>query len=180
MNTLTLIIANLETLQHGALARHLFGRSGGTVGSEGADWQIVDRERRIHSIHCEIRWLEGSFCVIDRCNQTFLNNSPLSLGESGPVRLQEGDQLRIGTCRLQVRHDLGQLGSQPLESMFTAGQLGLGPWLESAPASALETAVAVVPIDICAAFAQELGHDPLAALNIRPPAPQCLFEEVPE
>lgn len=58
MNTVTLSITNLDQLQHGVTARHLFDCKGGTIGSGRANWQINDRDQTVAPIHCEIRWIE--------------------------------------------------------------------------------------------------------------------------
>lgn len=167
MNTLTLSIDNLEQLQHGVTARHQFNRSGGTVGSQNADWLIIDRDRHVQPIHCEIRWLEAGFCIIDRCNQTFLNDSLLSLGQRSAVRLQEGDRLRIGAYRVQVHYTRDQTPDHALEELFTPGrrvldalvaEVGAGPWQAEVPGTQ-------PCVDICSAFDPGIGHDPLAALD---------------
>lgn len=160
MSTLTLNITNLDALQHGVLCRHQFDRNGGTIGSQGADWLIEDRERRIAPIHYEIRWLEGTFCAIDRCNQ----GSP-SLGENAPVRLHEGDQLSIGGYRLQVHYDSDRLDEPALESLFTSTRQALNALTAEAASEPLVTPQACAPRDIRDAFAKGFGHDPLAALD---------------
>ncbi|HDS0930958.1 hypothetical protein ABGT18_26865 [Pseudomonas putida] len=42
MSTLTLCIINLDQVQHTVTLRHRFDRTGGTIGSDGADWVIKD------------------------------------------------------------------------------------------------------------------------------------------
>lgn len=167
MNTLTLSISNLDQLQHGVTARHQFDRNGGTVGSENTDWLMVDRDRRVQPLHCEIRWLEAGFCIIDRCEQTFLNESLRSLGQRSPVRLQEGDQLRIGAFRLQVHYTQDHASDPSLEELFTPGRRVLDALLADEFANARQTEVTSIqtPVDICSAFNPGIGHDPLAALD---------------
>ena len=91
MSTLTLSITNLDQLQHNVTGRHQFDCTGGTIGSASATWRINDREQTVAPIHCEIRWIEGSFCVIDRFNLrrpmhalwrtcSVLNSEPLITG----------------------------------------------------------------------------------------------------
>ncbi|MDF0729254.1 FHA domain-containing protein [Pseudomonas entomophila] len=169
MNTLTLNIVNLEELQHGVLTRHQFDRNGGTIGSHGANWLMFDRDRRIQPVHCEIRWMEGSFCAIDRCNQTYLNHSSQTLGENAPVRLQEGDELRVGAYRLQVHFQQDRTGEHSLDSLLTPHQRALDALLASAAPSFMDTPHTPAATDICEAFAPGIGHDPLAALNRRLP-----------
>ncbi|RWU19114.1 hypothetical protein DM813_22615 [Pseudomonas alkylphenolica] len=172
MNTLTLNICNHEQLQHGLITRHRFDRRGGTIGSRGADWVLIDPGQAIEPIHCEIRWIEGSFCAIDRCHQTYLNNTLHSLGPRAPVRLQEGDQLRIGAYRLRVHYQNHPSSTGSLETLFVSNQrlfddllddTATGAWSENASAPDAPTAG-----DICAAFEPGIGVDPLAALDAAP------------
>jgi len=165
MSTLTLSIANLDQLQHNVTVRHQFDCTGGTLGSAGATWLINDREQTVAPVHCEIRWMEGSFCVIDRCQRTYLNDSHDSLGSIAPRRLLDGDQLRIGAYRLQVQ--LSQADARSLEDLFSPEQRTLDHWLEEVPANARQptTGATQVVADICSAFAPGIGNDPLAALD---------------
>ncbi|MCE0777930.1 FHA domain-containing protein [Pseudomonas sp. NMI542_15] len=165
MSTLILSIINLDQLQHNVTARHRFDRTGGTLGSAGATWRINDREQTVAPIHCEIRWTEGSFCVIDRCQRTYLNDSHDSVGSLAPRRLLDGDQLRIGAYRLQVQ--LSQADARSLGDLFSHEQRTLDHWLLEAPATAWRplSGAKHVAADICSAFAPGIGNDPLAALD---------------
>ncbi|MBK5011302.1 FHA domain-containing protein [Pseudomonas sp. S60] len=165
MSTLTLSITNLDQLQHNVTARHQFDRTGGTLGSAGATWRINDREQIIAPIHCEIRWIEGSFCVIDCCQRTYLNDSYDSLGSLAPRRLLEGDQLRVGTYRLQVQFT--RADARSVEDLFRFEQRTLDHWLLEAPANPWQPTSGAkhVVADICTAFAPGIGNDPLAALD---------------
>lgn len=136
MNTVTLSITNLDQLQHGVTARHLFDCKGGTIGSGRANWQINDRDQTVAPIHCEIRWIEGSFCVIDHCHRTYLNGSANSLGPLPPRRLVEGDQLLIGTYRLQVQYTQDQACTRSLEDLFNPDPRVLDRLIAEAPAPA--------------------------------------------
>lgn len=93
---LTLAISNLGELMHGCKASHRFTRQGGTLGSQQCDWQLLGRTRRIHPLHCEIRWREERFCIVDHCGETYMNASDLSLSPGTHVRLGNEDQLQIG------------------------------------------------------------------------------------
>ncbi|EJD6677564.1 FHA domain-containing protein [Pseudomonas aeruginosa] len=165
MSTLTLSITNLDQLQHNVTARHQFDCTGGTIGSAGATWLINDREQAVAPIHCEIRWIEGSFCVIDHCQRTYLNHSHHSLGPLTARRLLEGDQLRIGAYRLQVQ--FSQADARSLEDLFNPARRTLDHWLLDAPGKAWQptSGTAQVVADICSAFSPGIGNDPLAALD---------------
>lgn len=172
MSTLTLTIGNRQQLQNGVTPRHRFDRSGGTIGSQGADWLLIDANQAIEPIHCEIRWIEGTFCAIDRCARTYLNDSLHSLGPRTPVRLQEGDQLSIGAYRLYVRYQEHPASAGSLEALFASGQGALEALVADLAAAAwpgvTELPGAYAASDICEAFKPGIGHDPLAALDAAP------------
>ncbi len=173
MNTLMLSISNLEQLQHGVTAHHQFDRDGGTIGSQNATWQLVDRERRVQPVHCEIRLIENSFCAIDRCGHTFINNSLMSLGHLAPVRLQEGDWLCIGAYRLLISLYQDQsdqpLHRDSLEDLFDPTRRILDALVGDLPAG-ISSIDACVPrsyavTDVSKVFDPCIGCDPLAALE---------------
>ncbi|MDM3886570.1 FHA domain-containing protein [Pseudomonas sp. BCRC 81390] len=164
MSSLTLSVINLDQLQHSVTARHRFERTGGTIGSEAATWLLTDREQSVAPIHCEIRWLEGSFCVIDHCNRTYLNDSSVSLGKRPARRLVEGDQLRVGNYRLLVQcaH-----ADARLDALFTPDHSVLDQLLAETSAQAWQPSPAApqAASEICSVFSCDTGKDPLAALD---------------
>lgn len=164
MSTLTLSIINLGQMRHADTARHQFGSTGGIIGSAGTTWLINDRERTIAPIHCEIRWVEGGFCVIDRCQRTYLNGSLESLGPLTARRLREGDRLRIGAYQLQAQ--LSHTDVHSLTDLISPQQRTFDQWLLDRPAQApLASATREVAVEICSVFEPGMGNDPLAALD---------------
>ena len=172
MSTLTLTITNLEALEQGVALRHQFNRKGGTIGSLNAHWRMNDRERRVQPLHCEIRWQEGCFCVIDLCNQTYLNGSRTSLGSEAPVKLIEGDELYVGAYRLRVGQQLDPEMGKSLETLLTPGQTLLDKLISEGAPMVLETPEERPTIDIFDVFVSTFNGDPLAALdrsqNVKP------------
>lgn len=178
MKTLILTISNLEQLQHGVTTHHPFNRRGGTIGSQDADWRLADRDRRIAPVHCEIRWSENSFCVLDRCGRTYLNDSLLSLGHLAPVRLQAGDCLQVGAYRLLVHYHQGQerrhIQRCALEQLFDPGKHVLDALVADMPPRPLHHAIAPAhgpATDIYETFSPQEAVDPLALLDARPRSP---------
>ncbi|AOX08926.1 hypothetical protein Q5O_11215 [Pseudomonas putida JB] len=167
MSTVTLSITNLDQLQHGVTARYLFDCKGGTIGSGRANWRINDRDQAVAPIHCEIRWIEGSFCVIDHCHRTYVNGSANSLGPLPPRRLVEGDQLLIGAYRLQVQYSQGQACTRSLEDLFNPEPRMLDRLLAEGPAPACpaQPSTPQPAVEICSVFKAAMGNDPLAALD---------------
>ncbi|WP_449432101.1 FHA domain-containing protein [Pseudomonas putida] len=181
MSTLTLCITNLDQLLHTVTARHQFDCAGGTIGSEGATWLINDREQTVAPIHCEIRWVEGSFCVIDRCNRTYLNDSIISLGALPARRLLEGDRLRIGAYRLQAQCSPATAGS--LEDLFNPDQRVLDQLIAEVTAEVCRSRspATLAVAEICSVFEPGLGNDPLAALDavtVTGPAQACPLQRL--
>ncbi|QCI11867.1 FHA domain-containing protein [Pseudomonas putida] len=165
MNTLTLSIVNYQQLQHGMSRHHRFDREGGTIGTQAADWRLLDNCKRVRPIHCEIRWAEDSFCAVDHCNRTFLNSSSRSLGQSGPMRLKDGDQLRIGNYLIQV-HYQEQTVVRSLEGFFMPAQGVLAALPPAYPDdNEVEHAAVRPPPEICQALHKGMGSDPLLALD---------------
>lgn len=166
MSTLMMSITNLDQLQPNVIVRHTFDCKGGTIGSEGASWLMNDRNHSVASIHCEIRWIEDSFCVIDRCARTYLNDSINSLGARSPRRLLEGDQLRIGAYRLLVQHSQEHANARSLEDLLSPDASVLDRLIADPPANGGCSSTTTQAItEICSAFETHKGNDPLVALN---------------
>ncbi|MGJ7550715.1 FHA domain-containing protein [Pseudomonas alloputida] len=171
MSALILHVSNLDQLPHGVSRQHRFGRGGGTLGSQGADWLLIDRSLKVRPIHCEIRWTEGGYCAIDRSCQTFLNDSTRCLGKRPPMRLKDGDILRVGAYRLRVDLQPEQASRCSLEEVFVPRQ-NVHEALEASAStyprdSAIDSLPPLAATDVCSAFDPIPGRDSLAALDAR-------------
>ncbi len=102
---IALVVVNPQALQHGSTPRHRFDISGGTIGSHGASWTLVDKAGRVLPLHCEIRHSDGAFCVIDRSGRTQVNDARDPLGVMVGARLSDGDVLHIGPYEIAVHLD---------------------------------------------------------------------------
>lgn len=100
-----LTITNPGKLQPGASPRFDFDKAGGTIGSRGANWMLSDIHHQINPIHCEIAWVDGTFCVIDRCGDTRINNSTDGIGAGHMAQLNDGDMLQVGPYKISVYFD---------------------------------------------------------------------------
>lgn len=123
---LTLVISNPAQLLHGYLPLHLFGPQGGSIGSAAADWHLEDRHNSVRPNHCEIRVVEGRFCVIDLSGSTYANGHDLPLGRNVAVSLNDGDLLQIGAYRVAVQ--LGEHAPRALDELFTGQPEGMQAW----------------------------------------------------
>lgn len=102
---IALVVANPQALQHGSTPRHRFDAAGGTIGSQGANWTLVDKAGRVLPVHCEIRHSDDAFCVIDRSGHTYVNDARDPLGAMVGARLSDGDVLHIGPYQVTVHLD---------------------------------------------------------------------------
>lgn len=131
---LTLVINNPAQLLHGYLPLHRFGPQGGTIGSAATDWRLEDRYDSVRPNHCEIRVVEGRFCVIDRSGSTYANGHGLPLGRNVAVSLNDGDLLQIGAYQVAVQLGEHAPGQRSLDELFTGEPEGMQAWhLDDSP-----------------------------------------------
>ncbi|MHA4977859.1 type VI secretion system lipoprotein TssJ [Pseudomonas extremorientalis] len=172
---LTLVINNPAQLLHGYLPLHRFGPQGGSIGSAAADWRLEDRHNSVQPNHCDIRVVEGRFCVIDRSGRTYANGHDLPLGRNVAVSLNDGDLLQIGAYRVAVQ--LGEHAPRALDELFTDQPEAMQTWhLEDLPglplpdprpATCPEFERLCLPVDLAA------QGDPLQAMKAaEPPTPR--------
>lgn len=100
-----LTITNPGKLAPGSSAHKSFDQLGGTIGSRGSNWILQDSSSRVNTIHCEIKWIDGAFCVVDRCGDTRLNNNSEGIGAGHVAKLNAGDILGIGPFLVEVYFD---------------------------------------------------------------------------
>lgn len=114
---LQLKIRNTESLDSGNTREHVFDHGGGTLGSnQNAEWQIQDLYKSILGIHAQIDYIDGSYFILPIGEKLFINHSEIST-HSRNVKLQNGDEIRIGSLVMQARigTDLNQLLDDPLD-----------------------------------------------------------------
>ncbi|MBI6556610.1 type VI secretion system lipoprotein TssJ [Pseudomonas sp. LY-1] len=171
---LTLVINNPAQLLHGYLPLHRFGPQGGSIGSAAVDWRLEDRHNSVRPNHCDIRVIEGRFCVIDRSGRTYVNGHELPLERHVAISLNDGDRLQIGAYQVAVQlgeyapgqHSLDELLGDHPEVMHVWHQEDLPsrPPADKRPATCPEFERLCQPVDLT-----EQG-DPLRALEAAPPS----------
>lgn len=170
---LTLVINNPAQLLHGYLPLHRFGPLGGSIGSAAADWCLEDRHNSVQPNHCEIRVVEGRFCVIDRSGSTYANGHDLPLGRNVAVSLNDGDLLQIGAYRVAVQLGEHAPGQRSLDELLTGHPEGMQAWhLEDLPRLPLpDSRPATCPEfeRLCQPMNLTEQGDPLRAMNEAPP-----------
>ncbi len=104
---LTLRIDNFDKLPNGSPLEYTVDRRGFDFGrDQHLDWTLPDKSRVISGKHCEIRFYENAYWLIDTStNGTFLNDSAKRI--QSPYCLNDGDKLAVGDYVLFVRVNLG-------------------------------------------------------------------------
>lgn len=173
---LTLVINNPAQLLHGYLPLHRFGPQGGSIGSAAADWRLEDRQNSVQPNHCDIRVVEGRFCVIDRSGSTYANGHDLPLGRDVVVSLNDGDLLRIGAYRVAVQLGEHTPGRRSLDELFAGHPQATQAWhLDDWPSLPLpDSRPATCPEfeRLCLAVDLAEQGDPLRAMSTAEPSKQ--------
>lgn len=100
---LQLKIRNTEALQSGNTRDHVFERLGGTIGSnQNAEWQIQDLYKSVSAVHAQIEYNDSEYFFKPLGDKLFINRSEISLN-SKSVKLQHGDEIRVGNLVILVR-----------------------------------------------------------------------------
>lgn len=100
---LRLVISNPVNVSTGLNREYTFGVAGGSIGSAQNDtWQLSAHRTGAVPGHAEIRFVDGGFCLIDRCGRTYINSASEPVGRGRRARLNEGDLIRIGQYQLRA------------------------------------------------------------------------------
>ncbi|MWP62719.1 type VI secretion system-associated FHA domain protein TagH [Gilliamella sp. Pas-s25] len=114
---LQLKIRNTEALHSGNTREHVFHLNGGTIGShQNVEWQIQDFYNGVSGIHARIDNKDNCYFIQPMEDKLFINQSEIS-SQASSVKLQHGDEIRIGSLIIQARigTDLNQLLDDPLD-----------------------------------------------------------------
>ncbi|MBB3232485.1 type VI secretion system-associated FHA domain protein TagH [Halomonas stenophila] len=165
---ITLVVINSERLEGRSTSSHVFRSPGGSLGSATADdWLLQDHAGRVRPGHAEIQRLDGRFCLVDRCGQTFVNRATLPIGRERRVALRDGDELQVGEYRLRVHlgdRQADSAGVQPLATLVDEEHERLDA-AEAPPATALAPTPQQDPLAALGDASPAHRHqDPLAAL----------------
>jgi type VI secretion system VasD/TssJ family lipoprotein len=173
---LTLVINNPAQLLHGYLPLHRFGPQGGSIGSAAADWRLEDRHNSVQPNHCDIRMVEGRFCVIDRSGSTYANGHDLPLARNVAVSLNDGDLLQIGAYRVAVQLGEHTTGQRSLDEFLGDHPEGMHVWhqenLPSRPQTDRRPATCPEFERLCRPVGLTEQGDPLRALEAAAPSKQ--------
>lgn len=100
--TLRIISSQKEVL--GPEGIHVFSVHGGSVGrAPDNDWVLPDPERYLSAHHASIDYQGGAYFLSDKStNGVFVNDADQPVGRGSPIRLYDGDRLRMGQYRIEV------------------------------------------------------------------------------
>ncbi|MDR5860451.1 type VI secretion system-associated FHA domain protein TagH [Halomonas eurihalina] len=165
---ITLVVTNSERLEGRSTSSHVFPAEGGTLGSGSSDdWLLQDHANRVRPGHAEIQRLDGRFCLIDRCGQTFVNRATLPIGRERRVALRDGDELQVGEYWLRVHmgdRQAAVAGVQPLATLVDEEHETL-EGAEPVSATAVVTRPQHDPLEALGEVSSAQRHqDPMAAL----------------
>lgn len=120
-------IDNFDKLPNGGPLEFVADRRGFDFGrDQHLDWTLPDKNRVVSGKHCEVRFYENAYWLLDfSTNGTFVNNSPKRV--QSPYRLMDGDQLAVGDYMLSVSVSLPD--AEPMQQQHTSSL----PIIEPAP-----------------------------------------------
>lgn len=117
---LKLTVLSEQRTQLGSRASIVFGVGGGSIGrAHDNDWVLPDPQRYLSAHHARIRFIGGSFHLIDTStNGVFINDATGALGRRATHVLRDGDRLRLGDYELSVVIDTERAESPEASAVF--------------------------------------------------------------
>jgi type VI secretion system FHA domain protein len=101
---LTLKIVSKQRHILGADSVRVFSVRGGSIGrASDNDWVLPDPDRYISGHHASIDYRDGAYYLRDTStNGVYVNRSDQPVGRGAPLRLYDGDELRMGDYVFQT------------------------------------------------------------------------------
>jgi type VI secretion system protein len=101
---LTLKIISKQRHILGADSLRVFSVHGGSIGrAPDNDWVLPDPDRYISGHHAAIDYRSGAYYLRDNSsNGVYVNHSDQPVGRGAPIRLYDGDKLRMGDYLFEV------------------------------------------------------------------------------
>jgi type VI secretion system FHA domain protein len=101
---LTLKIVSKQKHILGADSVRVFSVHGGSIGrASDNDWVLPDPDRYISGHHAGIDYRDGAYYLRDTStNGVYVNHSDQPVGRGTPIRLHDGDELRMGDYLFRV------------------------------------------------------------------------------
>lgn len=101
---LTMKILSKQRHILGADSIRVFSVHGGSIGrAPDNDWVLPDPDRYISGHHATVDYRSGAYYLKDTStNGVFVNHSEQPVGRGTPIRLYDGDEIRLGDYILEV------------------------------------------------------------------------------
>ena len=101
---LTLKIVSKQKHILGADSVRVFSVHGGSIGrASDNDWVLPDPDRYISGHHASVDYRDGAYYLRDTStNGVYVNRSDQPVGRGTPIRLYDGDELRMGDYLFRV------------------------------------------------------------------------------
>jgi type VI secretion system protein ImpI len=117
-------IENFDRLPDGGPLEYVVDRRGFDFGRDShLDWTLPDKSRVVSGKHCEVRFYEDAYWLVDvSTNGTFVNGSTKRV--QNPYQLNEGDRLQVGEYVLSVAVSLPPKRQAPPVQPAPAPQFG--------------------------------------------------------
>lgn len=105
-----------------------FPTEGGSIGrGQENTWALPDPERFLSSRHCDIRFENGRYYILDQStNGTFVNGAAEPVGKGGRAPLNNGDTFEIGEYQFRVTLEDSLLAG-------AGGSFGASPFADVPP-----------------------------------------------
>lgn len=99
-------IENFDRLPDGGPLEYSVDQRGFDFGRDShLDWMLPDRSRIVSGKHCEVRFYDDAYWLVDvSTNGTFVNGSTKRV--QNPYQLNEGDRLQVGEYVLSITINL--------------------------------------------------------------------------
>lgn len=172
---LTLKIVSKQRHILGADSLRVFSVHGGSIGrAPDNDWVLPDPDRYISGHHASIDYRDGAYYLRDRStNGVYVNKSEEPVGRGAPLRLYDGDELRMGDYVFDV--SIVNVSRDGADDRGDARNPGREP-----AQSAADESVPVLSLKLLGDEADQLEDAALAAAESVPAAAVVTREQDPE
>lgn len=98
------LVLTLDDDKAGSQAERRFDAGSFRIGrDDDNDWTLPDPNKLISRQHCLIERRDGGYWLSDlSSNGTYMNDAADDIGDH-PVRLSDGDRIRLGGCKISLR-----------------------------------------------------------------------------
>jgi type VI secretion system protein ImpI len=101
--SLNMVVTNVQLLDSGLTPQSAWTPDGGMIGaSSECVWRLKDKNQTIEPHHCEVRVVDGAYCLLDHSGETYVNGASMPIGKGQFARLKHKDEIQIGPYLVRV------------------------------------------------------------------------------